>query len=184
MTENSDERRASKMLVAVAIYVTVDLLALVPVLVIALRSPDLLWFALGPYLFLTGAGLAAILYLAHRWGLLEFRGPHMSGMGRYLATVGLLTAAFIVVIFLYKGSSVIVLALAAYLAGIFYASYRLLKWQSSNLALECQLCGATFRLSLGQWTFSPNMGSRKGVTCPTCRKYTWAQIVSKTAAAE
>ena len=54
MTENSDERRGM-LLVAVAIYVTVDLLALVPVLVIALRSPDLLWFALGPYLFLTGA---------------------------------------------------------------------------------------------------------------------------------
>ena len=172
------------LLVTVAIYVTVDLLALVPVLVIAMRVPDLLWFALGPYLFLTGAGLAAIMYLAYRWGLLEFRGPHMSGMGRYLATVGLLTAAFTVVILLYKGSSIVVLALAAYLAGILYASYRLLKWQSDNLALECQQCGATFRLSLGQWTFSPNMGSRKGVTCPTCRKYIWARVVSRPVGAE
>ena len=184
MTENSDERRASKLLVVVAIYVIVDLLALVPALVFTLRSPELAWFAMGPYLFLTAAGLAAILYLALRWGLLEFRGPHMSGMGWYLATVGLLTAAFIVVILLYKGSSIIVLALAAYLAGIFYASFRLLKWQSENLALECQVCGATFRLSLGRWTLSPNMGSRKGVTCPTCSKYTWARVVSRPAGAE
>ena len=109
MTENSDERRASKLLVVVAIYVIVDLLALVPALVFTLRSPELAWFAMGPYLFLTAAGLAAILYLALRWGLLEFRGPHMSGMGRYLATVGLLTAAFTVVIILHKGSSIIVL---------------------------------------------------------------------------
>ena len=184
MIENTDEARRSKLLVTGALYVIVDLLALVPVLVIALRSPDLMWFALGPYLFLTASGLAAIMYLAYRWGLLEFRGPHMSGMGPYLATVGLLTAAFTVVFLLYKGSSIIVLALVAYLAGIFYASFRLLKWQSSNLALQCQQCGATFRLSLGQWTFSPNMGSRKGVACPTCRKHTWARVVSSPAAAE
>ena len=184
MAKTTYESRRSTLLVTVAIYVTLDLLALVPVMVIVLQRPDLVWFALGPYLFLTAAGLAAILYLAYRWGLLEFMGPHMSGMGRYLATVGMLTAAFTVVILLYKGSSIIVLALAAYLVGVFYAFYRLLKWQSANLALECQLCGATFRLSLGSWTFSPNMGSRKGVTCPTCRKYTWARIVSSPAAAE
>ena len=183
MAQTVDERRGL-LLVLVAIYVVVDLLVLVPVIAIALRSPELAWFALGPYLFLTAAGLAAILYLAYRWGLMEFRGPHMSGMGRYLAAIGLLTAVFTVVILLYKGSSITVLAIAAYLAGILYASYRLLKWQSDNLALECQLCGATFHLSLGSWTLSPNMGTRKGVTCPTCRKYTWAQVVSSPAAAE
>ena len=64
MIENTDEARRSKLLVTGALYVIVDLLALVPVLVIALQIPDLMWFALGPYLFLTGAGLAAIMYLA------------------------------------------------------------------------------------------------------------------------
>ena len=74
MAKTTYESRRSTLLVTVAIYVTLDLLALVPVMVIVLQRPDLEWFALGPYLFLTAAGLAAILYLAYRWGLLEFTG--------------------------------------------------------------------------------------------------------------
>ncbi len=183
MAQTTDERRGT-LLVFVAIYVVVDLLALVPVLVVALGSPHLLWYALGPYLALTAAGIAGLMYLSYRWGMLEFKGPHMSGMGRYLAAIGLLTAAFVGVLFVLKGSPTLYMALAAYLAGVCYASYRLVKWQSENLALQCQQCGATFQLSLGSWTFSPNMGSRKGVTCPTCRKYSWARVVSRPAGAE
>ena len=158
-------------------FVVVDMLLLVPVIVVAFQWPGVLWVALGAYLLFTFGVVAQLGRLSYRWGILELKGPSSSHVGRFLLATGLLTAALIVLSVLSPGFVWVWLAL--YVSALSYATYRLVAWQSRNLALRCQECGTTFTADLRTWTLSANMGSRKNVSCPECGRRTWARIVRR-----
>ena len=164
------------MFVCVAVFVLLDSLLLAPVLVVAFGWPELVWFALGPYLAISLGAVALLMYLAHRWGMLELSGPAMSGVGRLVVAICLLTAVFVAVVIVWP--VLVWPAVVLYVISITYAVYRLLRWQATNLAFQCQECDKVFRGSLITWLLSPNMGTRKSITCPLCGRHSWARIVA------
>jgi len=171
------ELRFRHLLVAVAALVLLDGLLLTPVLVVAFTQPALLWLALGPYLALSFGFTAGLIYLLYRWGALELQGPWAYGLSRYLIAVILLTGGFLAVVALRTEWAWPSLAL--WLLLMTYATYRLLRWQVETLAFQCGACGQTFPGSMITWLGSPNLGSRKYVTCRYCGKATWAKIVAR-----
>jgi hypothetical protein len=100
----------------------------------------------------------------------------MPGLSRFLAALTILTAGFIAAVVLRP--EWIWPALLLYLLAVGYAIYWLVKWQAANLAFQCSGCGESFRGSVRTWIGSLSLGSRKYVTCPFCKKGTWASIVA------
>lgn len=150
---------------------------MVPVVVVALQWPEQIWVALVPYLAVTLGGLALISYAGYRWGVFDFKAPAMTGMLPFLAVTTVLTAALVGAIVVDPGLAW--LAVPVYLAAMAYVTYRLVAWQAANLAFVYQECGVTFAAGLRTWALSPNMGTRKLVTCPVCGVRNWAREVRR-----
>jgi len=172
MDSRFSNQRVYLLYVATALYVFVDLLLVVPVVVVTLQWPEQIWVALVPYLAVTLGGLALISYAGYRWGVFDFKAPTMTEMLPFLAVTTVLVGAIVV------DPGLAWLAVPVYLAAMAYVTYRLVAWQAANLALVCQECGVTFAAGLRTWALSPNMGTRKLVTCPACgvRKRTGRRV--------
>jgi hypothetical protein len=168
-------RRAETLMIIGAVYLLVDVLLLAPVLVIAIRWPQLVWFALGPYLFFTFGMIGLLLYLDRRWGLMEFTGTHMRGLRVAAIALILPTAGYFGIVITWPRT--VAAATVIYFVILGYVIYRLVKWQQAHFAFECQESGQRFKAGLKVWLLSPNMGTKKWVTCIACGKHTLAKII-------
>jgi DNA-directed RNA polymerase subunit RPC12/RpoP len=101
----------------------------------------------------------------------------MTGLFPFLAFTGVLTAGLVAAIVI--DAALAWVAVPIYVVAMGYALYRVVAWQSANLAFVCQECGASFAADLKTWLVSPNMGIRKLVTCPECGRQTWAREVRR-----
>lgn len=177
----SSENRVRYLTIAIAAYVLLSLLLVVPLLVVISRWEAYAGTALGLYLTGSVGGLVGLGYMARRWGFLELSGPGAEGLGAFFCALAVLTGALIAIIFVSPRPVVLAVASTLYAAAIGYAIYRLVNRQSQNLAFSCGHCGVVFDAGFRTWLLSPNLGSRKGVSCPECGRFSWARIVHKVA---
>jgi hypothetical protein len=173
------DRGLHRSLYAVAAFILVESLLLVGLIVVAVRQPDYLWYALVPYLLFTAAFAGGLTVHLRRAGLLSFGviGPALICVG---ATLAAFTVALVAAIWAFEGLAV--LWTLIYLAAVAFVVRWFARWQAAHMALRCGACEHTFEVPASKWAFSANLGDRKHINCPTCGRH-WARIVRREALA-
>jgi len=175
MKINDTKKQTRQLFIAVVVYIIIAVALMAPVLLVAVKWPDYIWFVAGPSLFVDLAGIVVLFVLANRLGKFDTDSPIWKPSAFALAGITALTGGFIAGAFIWPEWIFVNLALyiVVMLLGVFLSNF----WASKNLAFNCDECRETFRANIMTWVFSPNMGSRKYVKCPKCGHRCVARII-------
>ena len=169
------DRRYGRLVYWLAAIVVIEPLLLLPVIVVAVRQPALVWLPLVPYAAFTELWLIILIRYMRRSGVTLIAGPVVPGVARFL--LGLVGVTGLAALTAVLAPDLAWLWLALYLLAVLALAIWFMRWQVSHLALRCDACGTVFRAGAVTWALSVNIGDYKRVRCPSCRAH-WTRVVS------